>query len=160
MRDRRTLAYRDIDLPVLRNRNQPALACRLDPSQGVTRASRRRSTPVIGPYGRPKLGSWPWQVLHPSHTWSQCCAPSDERTALARTGPLAKVTVRPWRERYEQAVRNAERGRDLVALQRALIDRQKALGQDASWLERGLDLFEKSQTLFERDLERIRHERH
>jgi len=87
------------------------------------------------------------------------CAASDERTALARTGPLAKFTVRPWRERYEQAVRNAERGRDLVALQRALIDRQKALGQDASWLERGLDLFEKSQILFERDLERIRHER-
>src|SRR6185503_3697638 len=75
------------------------------------------------------------------------CAASDERTTVARTGPLATITVRPWRERYEQAALIAERGRDLVALQRALIGRQKALGQDASWLERGLDLFEKSQTL-------------
>lgn len=78
---------------------------------------------------------------------------------MARTGPLATFTLRPWRERYDQAARIAERGRDLVALQRALIDRQNALGQDASWLERGLDLFEKSQARFEGDLERIRHER-
>jgi hypothetical protein len=125
----------------------------------ATRA-RSRSTPVIG-----HIEDRGCRIVAPGRscirrTLGLNCAASDERTALARTGPLAKFTVRPWRERYEQAARIAERGRDLVALQRALIDRQKALGQDASWLERGLDLFEKSQTLFERDLERIRHERH
>lgn len=68
--------------------------------------------------------------------------------------------MRSWLERYEEAVRHVTAGRTVLARQRSVIERLKSHGQDASWFEEGLRLFERSQAIFEEDLERVRRECH
>ena len=49
-------------------------------------------------------------------------------------------------------------GREIIARQRALIERCSLLGYDTSWFEESLTLFERCQISFEDDLERIARE--
>jgi hypothetical protein len=53
-------------------------------------------------------------------------------------------------------VRHVTAGHAVLSRQRALIQRLKSHGSDTSWFEEGLRLFERSQVIFEEDLERIR----
>lgn len=68
--------------------------------------------------------------------------------------------MRSWLKRYEDALRQVTAGQDVLAQQRAVIERLKSHGQDTTWFEDGLRLFERSQAIFEEDLERIRRECH
>ena len=66
--------------------------------------------------------------------------------------------MRTWLERYEEAARHVVTGRNVLARQRTLIERLKSKGHDTAWFEAGLTLFERSQAIFEDDLERVRGE--
>jgi hypothetical protein len=64
-----------------------------------------------------------------------------------------------WAARYNQANRHVLNGRRVIARQRELIGRQKALAHDTRQSEMLLALFERSQVIFEGDLSRIGQER-
>lgn len=63
-----------------------------------------------------------------------------------------------WTQRYSQADQHVREGRSTIQRQRALIDRQRALGRDTMESKKLLATLEQSQMVLERDLERIRNE--
>jgi hypothetical protein len=64
-----------------------------------------------------------------------------------------------WQERYQMACRHVAGGRQVIDRQRAIVDRQRARGFDSRESERLLEAFERSQGIFEDDLNRICRER-
>jgi hypothetical protein len=63
-------------------------------------------------------------------------------------------------ERYEEAARQVAAGLQVIAHQQATIQWLKSQGHETAWFEDGLKLFERTQAIFEEDLERIRSECH
>ena len=61
--------------------------------------------------------------------------------------------------RLEQAHKRVVDSRHLVSRQRALIEHQKRHGRDTEQFEEILALFERSQVIFEADLDRLQRER-
>ena len=57
--------------------------------------------------------------------------------------------------RHEAALRHVVRGREIVAEQRALVERLQGLGQNTRREEELLDRFERSLAIFECDLQQI-----
>jgi hypothetical protein len=60
-----------------------------------------------------------------------------------------------WFERYAAACRHVIGGRRVIQCQHDLIERKKTQGHDAAQSEELLADFERSQAIFEADLERI-----
>jgi hypothetical protein len=60
-----------------------------------------------------------------------------------------------WEDRYEQAHRHVTNGLYVIERQRILIERQKSLSADTKRSEELLSQFERSQVIFEEDLDRI-----
>ena len=67
--------------------------------------------------------------------------------------------MRPWPERHAEAERHVADGQRVIDRQRAIIERQQALGSDTQQSQALLAAFERSQAIFESDLARIRRER-
>lgn len=64
-----------------------------------------------------------------------------------------------WQERYHLACRHVAGGRQVIDRQRAIINRQRAHALDSRDAERLLEAFERSQAIFEDDLDRVWQER-
>jgi hypothetical protein len=79
-------------------------------------------------------------------------------TELAKRLPQVGATP-TWNERCAEAGRHVTDGRRTIARQRALIDRQRALGYDTAAAEGLLATLEEAQLIYESDLTRIRTER-
>jgi hypothetical protein len=67
--------------------------------------------------------------------------------------------MEPWETRHATAERHVAEGRRAIERQRELIARQSALGQDVRVSEALLATFERSQAIFEANLQRILRER-
>jgi hypothetical protein len=65
------------------------------------------------------------------------------------------VANRPWLERYLEARHHVRSGRTVINAQLDLIARRKAAGVNTGRSEDLLNAFERTQAIFEDDLERI-----